>query len=59
MSFFDSDIVRAEMAEIQELQEEVYTNVMKFQYMNDTDKLHHINVPRYKKILKEVVIHDS
>ena len=44
MSFFDSDIVRAEMAEIQELQEEVYTNVMKFQYMNDTDKLHHINV---------------
>ena len=44
MSFFDSDIVRAETAEIQELQEEVYTNVMKFQYMNDTDKLHHINV---------------
>jgi len=42
MSFFDSDIVRAEMAEIQELQEEVFDNVMKFQYMNDTDKLHHI-----------------
>ena len=42
MSFFDSDIVRAEMAEIQELQEEVFDNVMKFQNMNDTDKLHHI-----------------
>ncbi len=44
MSFFDSDIVRAEMAEIQELQEEVYTNVMKFQYMNDSDKLYHISI---------------
>ena len=44
MSFFDSDIVRAEMAEIQELQEDVFDNVMKFQYMNDTDKLHHIAI---------------
>ena len=44
MSFFDSEIVRAEMAEIQELQEEVFDNVMKFQFMNDSDKLHHINV---------------
>ena len=42
MSFFDSDIVRAEMTEIQELQEEVFDSVMKFQYMNDTDKLQHI-----------------
>ena len=42
MSFFDSEIVRAEMAEIQELQEEVFDNVMKFQFMNDSDKLHHI-----------------
>ena len=44
MSFFDSDIVRAEMAEIQELQEEVFDNVMKFQYMNASDKLHHITI---------------
>ena len=44
MSFFDSDIVRAEMAEIAELQEEVYANVMRFPYMNDSDKLHHINI---------------
>ena len=44
MSFFDSDIVRAEMTEVQELQEEVYSNVMKFYYMNDADKKHHIGL---------------
>ena len=43
MSFFDSDIVRAEMAEIHELQEEVFDNVMKFQYMDNEDKEYHIN----------------
>ena len=42
MSFFDSDIVRAEMAEVQELQEEVYNNIMKFHYMNNADKAYHI-----------------
>ena len=44
MSFFDSEIVRAEMAEISELQEEVYSNVMKFHYMNDEDKCYHIEI---------------
>ena len=44
MSFFDSDIVRAEMTEVQELKEEVYSNVMKFYYMNDADKKHHIGL---------------
>ena len=44
MSFFDSDIVRAAMVEIQELQEEVYENVMKFQYMNNADKAYHIEI---------------
>ena len=44
MSFFDSDIVRSEMAEISELQEDVYSNVMKFHYMNDEDKSYHINL---------------
>ena len=44
MSFFESDIVRAEMAEISELQEEVYSNVMKFHYMNDEDKIYHIEI---------------
>ena len=29
MSFFDSEVVRAEMVEIQELQDEVYKNVLK------------------------------
>ena len=44
MSFFNSEIVRAEMAEIQELQEEVYENVMKFHYMNNADKAYHIEL---------------
>ena len=43
MSFFDSDIVRSEMAEIHELQEDVYENFMRFPYMNNADKTHHIN----------------
>ena len=43
MSFFDSDIVRSEMAEIHELQEDVYENFMRFPYMNNVDKTHHIN----------------
>ena len=43
MSFFDSEIVRAEMTEIAELQEDVYENFMKFPYMNNADKAHHIN----------------
>ena len=44
MSFFDSEVVRAEMAEVSELQEEVYSNVMKFHYMNDEDKYYHIKL---------------
>ena len=44
MSFFNSDIVRSEMAEIQELQEEIYEQVMKFPYMNNADKAYHIEI---------------
>ena len=44
MSFFDSEIVRAEMAEISELQEEVYGQIMKFQFMNNEDKAYHIGI---------------
>ena len=44
MSFFDSEIVRAEMAEISELQEEVYGEIMKFQFMNNEDKAYHIGI---------------
>ena len=43
MSFFDSEIVRAEMTEIHELQEDVYENFMRFPYMNNADRAHHIN----------------
>ena len=38
MSFFDSEMVRAEMAEIAELQEEVYSNVFTFPHMSMEDQ---------------------
>ena len=43
MTFFQSDVVRAEMAEIQELQEEVYGALFKFQSMPKEDKQYHID----------------
>ena len=43
MSFFDSDIVRSEMVEINELQEDVYENFMKFPYMTNADRARHID----------------
>ena len=42
MSFFDSEVVRAEMTEISELQEDVYKNVFNFPSMNREEKLFHI-----------------
>ena len=42
MSFFDSDVVRAEMTEISELQEDVYRNVFKFSSMDREEKLFHV-----------------
>ena len=42
MSFFDSDVVRAEMAEISELQEDVYRNVFSFPSMNNEEKSFHV-----------------
>ncbi len=44
MTFFQSDVVRAEMAEISELQEEIYTNVFKFPTMPREDKQYHIEI---------------
>ena len=44
MSFFQSPVVRAEMAEISELQEEVYSNVFKFPSMNKEDQLYHVQI---------------
>lgn len=42
MSFFNSDVVRAEMTEIQELQEEIYRSVFQFPSMNKEEKLFHV-----------------
>ena len=44
MSFFDSEVVRAEMAEISELQEDVYKNVFKFPSMNKEQKIQHVEM---------------
>ncbi len=44
MSFFDSEVVRAEMTEIQELQEDIYKNVFTFSTMNREKKLEHVKM---------------
>ena len=44
MSFFQSDVVRAEMAEISELQEEVYNNVFKFPTLSKEDQQYHVEI---------------
>ena len=44
MSFFDSDVVRAEMAEIAELQEEVYSNVFAFPQLSAEDQKYHVDL---------------
>jgi hypothetical protein len=44
MSFFNSEMVRAEMTEISELQEEVYGSVFKFPSMSKEDKLKHVDL---------------
>lgn len=44
MSFFDSEVVRAEMTEIQELQEDVYLNVFTFVAMDKEKKLEHVKM---------------
>ena len=44
MSFFQSEVVRAEMAEISELQEEIYGNVFKFPTMKREDQKYHVEV---------------
>ena len=44
MSFFDSEVVRAEMVEISELQEEVYSNVFKYPRMSREDQIYHVSI---------------
>ena len=42
MSFFDSEVVRAEVAHIAEMQEEIYQSVWKFSSFSDEEKLRHV-----------------
>ena len=42
--FFDSEIVRAELTEIHEMQEEVYGNMMSFGSLTREDQLEHIDL---------------
>ena len=44
MSFFNSDIVRAEMTEISILQDDIYRNVFTFPTMNVEEKKFHISL---------------
>ena len=44
MSFFNSDIVRAEMTEISELQDEIYGSVFTFPTMTKEDKIRHVDL---------------
>ncbi len=44
MSFFKSEVVRAEMSEISELQEEIYKNVFEFPKMTKEEKIYHVNL---------------
>lgn len=44
MSFFDSEVVRAEMTEISELQEEIYKNVFSFFGMSKEAKKRHVEL---------------
>ena len=44
MSFFNSEVVRSEMTEISELQEEVDANVFKFPQMSKEGKLKHVEL---------------
>ena len=44
MSFFSSDLVRAEMIEISDLQEEIYGSVFRFPSMTKEDKIKHVTL---------------
>jgi len=44
LTFFDSDLVRKEMTDIQELQEEIYGSVFNFPQMDNEEKEEHIDL---------------
>jgi hypothetical protein len=56
MSFFESEVVRAEMTEISELQEEIYENVFKFPSMSKEQKVRHVDVLQ-KLLDKQMVLY--
>ena len=43
-AFFDSDVVRKEMTDIQDLQEEIYGSVFNFPQMPNEEKEEHIEL---------------
>jgi hypothetical protein len=44
LNFFDSEMVRAELTKISELQEDIYRNVFKFYEMDKEGKINHVNL---------------
>ena len=44
MNFFDSDVVRSEVAHIAELQEDLYQSAFKFYSMGKEEKLKHVEL---------------
>ena len=52
MSFFKSEVVRAEMTEISEMQEEIYKNVFEFSRMSKEKKLSHV---LRKDMIKKII----
>lgn len=56
MSFFDSEVVRAEMAEISELQEDLYDSVFKFPTMSDAEKIRHVDLMQ-KLLSKQQILY--
>ena len=56
MSFFKSEVVRAEMTEIAELQDEIYGNIFKFPTMTKEDKLNHVSILE-KLLYKQKVLY--
>ena len=42
MRFFESEVVRSEMTELHELQDEVYSKIFHFPTMSDEDKVDHV-----------------
>ena len=50
-AFFDSEVVRKEMTDIQELQEEVYGSVFNFPQMETEEQLDHIELLEKQRVL--------